>query len=64
MLSYIHPKYCPICSLGHIPDYVRSTYLRYRLEITEEELDVEIREKFKDMNEFREEMRNAGIWKK
>jgi hypothetical protein len=64
ILSYINPKYCPICSLKHIPDYVRSTYLRYRLEISEEELDAEIREKFKDIDEFRKEMRDAGIWEK
>lgn len=64
ILNYIDPIYCPICSLSHIPDYVKTTYLRYRINMSDEELSEEIRDKFKNLDEFRKEMEDAGIWEK
>lgn len=63
-LDYLPAEYCPICTFRNVPDYVRSSYLRYKAGMTEKELDEEIREKFGNLDVFREEMKNVGIWEK
>ena len=58
---YFPEKHCPLCSFSTVPPDVLIKYLLYKVKMSQADVEDEIREKFGNLAEFTEQMKELSL---